>query len=151
MTELLHFLSVPWVIALPIFFYCCSLSKLCLTPCDHPGLPSLHHLSESAQTYALWVSNAIQPSHPLSPFPSCPWSFPASGSFPVSQLFASGGQSIGASASVLPMNIPGLIFRMDWLDLLAVQGTLKSLLQHDSLKASVHRHSACTYQVVSIL
>ena len=58
----------------------------------------------------------------------------------MSQVFASGGQSIevSASASVLPMNTPGLIsFRMDWLDLLAVQGTLKSLLQHHSSKASI--------------
>ena len=61
-----------------------------------------------------------------------------SGSFPVSQLFASGGQSIGVSTSVLPMNTPGLIsFRMDWLDIFAVQGTLKSLLQHHSSKASI--------------
>ena len=63
----------------------------------------------------------------------------------MSQLFASGGQRIGVSAStsVLPMNKPGLIsFRIDWLDLLAVQGTLKSLLQHHSSKASVLRHSA---------
>ena len=62
----------------------------------------------------------------------------------MSQLLESGGQSIGVSAStsVLPMN-PGLIsFRMDWLDLLAVQGTLKSLLQHHSSKASVLGHSA---------
>ena len=67
------------------------------------------------------------------PFSSCPQSFLASGSFPMSQLFAWGGSSIGVSAStsVLPMNTPGLIsFRMDWLDLLAVQETLKSLLQH---------------------
>ena len=64
------------------------------------------------------------------PFSSSPQSFPASGSFPMSQLFASGGQSIGVSASTCPSNEqPGLIsFRMDWLDLLAVQGTLKSLL-----------------------
>ena len=64
----------------------------------------------------------------------------------MSQFFASGGQSIGvaASASVLPMNIhSGLIsFRMDWLDLLAVQGTLKSLLQYHSSKASILWHSA---------
>ena len=63
----------------------------------------------------------------------------------MSQCFTSGGQSIGVSASalVLPMNIQGLIsFRMDWLDLLAVQGTLKSLLQHHSSKASILRHSA---------
>ena len=63
----------------------------------------------------------------------------------MSQFFTSGGQSIGvsASASVLPMNDPGLIsFTMDWLDLLAVQGTLKSLLQHHSSKASIPQHSA---------
>ena len=73
------------------------------------------------------------------PLSSCPQSLPALGSFPMSQLFASGGQNNGvsASSSVLPMN-PGLIsFRMDWLDLLAVQGTLKSLLQHHSSKASI--------------
>ena len=69
------------------------------------------------------------------PFSSCPQFFPASGSFQMSQLFASAGQSIGVSASVsVPSNEHrGLIsFRMDWLDLLAVQGTLKSLLQHHS-------------------
>ena len=74
------------------------------------------------------------------PFSSCPQSFLASGSFPMSQLFAWGGSSIGVSAStsVLPMNTPGLIsFRMDWLDLLVVQGTLKSLFQHHSPKASI--------------
>ena len=63
----------------------------------------------------------------------------------MSQFFASGGQSIGASASasVLPMNYLGLIsFRMDWLDLLVVQGTLKSLLQLHSSKASILRCSA---------
>ena len=72
-------------------------------------------------------------------------SFQASGSFPRSQFFPSGGQSIGASAfSISPSNeYSGLIsFRMDWLDLLAVQGTLKSLLQHHSLKASVLQCSA---------
>ena len=57
----------------------------------------------------------------------CPQSFPESRSFPMSQLFASGGQSIGASVSILPMNVQGLTtFRIDWFDLLAVQGTLKS-------------------------
>ena len=72
-------------------------------------------------------------------------SFPASRFFPMSQLFALGGQSIGASASasVIPINIQDWFpFRMDWLDLLAVQGTLKSLLQHHSSKASVLRFSA---------
>ena len=86
-----------------------------------------------------WCHPAISSS--VVPFSSCPQSLPESGSFPMSQLFAWGGQSTGvsASASVLPMNEhPGLIsFRMDWLDLLAVQRTLKSLLQHHSSKASI--------------
>ena len=71
-------------------------------------------------------------------------SFPTSGSLPISQFFASGGQSIGSfSFSISPSKEhPGLIFRMDWLDLRAVQGTLKSLLQHHSSKASVLQHSA---------
>ena len=80
------------------------------------------------------------------PFSSCPQSFPASGSFPMSQYFPSGGQSIGASAwkDISPSNEHlGLItFRMDWLELLAVPGTLKSLLQHHSSKASILQHSA---------
>ena len=72
--------------------------------------------------------------------PFCPHSFPASGSFPMSQFFTSGSQSIGASASasVLLMNIKDLIsFSIDWFDLFAVQETLKSLLQHHSSKASI--------------
>ena len=75
---------------------------------DHsmPGLPVHHQLPEFTQTHIHRVSDAIQTSHPVIPFSSCLQSFPASGSFPMSQLFASGGQSIGvsASASVLPMN-----------------------------------------------
>ena len=74
------------------------------------------------------------------PFSSPPQSFPASGSFQMSQLFASGGQSIGSfSFNISPCNEhPGLIsFRIDWLDLLVVQGTLKSLLQQNSSKASI--------------
>ena len=82
--------------------------------------------------------------HPTSsssviPFSSCPQSFPASGSFQMSQIFILGGQSIGVSNSISPSNEhPGLIyFRMDWLDLLAFQGILKSLLQHHSSKVSI--------------
>ena len=77
------------------------------------------------------------------PFSSHLQSFPASGSSQMSQLFASGGQNIGvsASASVLPMNIQGW-FRIDWFDLLAVQRTLKSLLQYHSSKASILQCSA---------
>ena len=72
-----------------------------------PGLPVHHQLPESTQTHVHWVDDAIQLSHPLSsPSPPALNAFPASGSFPVSQLFTSGGQSIGVSAStsVLPMN-----------------------------------------------
>ena len=76
------------------------------------------------------------------PFSSHLQSSPASGSFPMTQLFASGSQSLGTAtlASVLPMSVQGW-FKIDWSDLLAVQGTLKSLLQHHSLKASILWHS----------
>ena len=70
------------------------------------------------------------------PFSSCLQSFPASGSFQMSQFFASGGQSIGVSGSASEYS-GRISFRMDWLDLHAVQGTLKSLLQHHSSKASI--------------
>ena len=81
---------------------------------------------------------------------SCLQSFPASGSFPGSQFFASGGQSIGISASACPSKeYSGLIsFKMDWLDLLEVQGTLKSLFQHQ--KASILWHSAFFIILTSI-
>ena len=102
-----------------------------------PGLPLHHQLPEFTQTHVHRVGDASNHLILFVPFSSCPQSLPASGSFPMSQLFSSGGQSIGVSASVsvLPMNTPGLFsFRMDWLDLLAVQGTLKGLLQHHSSK-----------------
>ena len=72
-----------------------------------PGLPVHHQLPEFTQTHVHWVSDAIQTSHPVVLFSSRLQSFPASGSFPISQFFASGGQSIGISilVSVLPMNI----------------------------------------------
>ena len=75
--------------------------------CSTPGFPVIHYVSEFAQTQVHWVNDAISSSNAL--FSSCPQSFPASGFFPVSQLFASGGQSIrtSASASVLPINIQG--------------------------------------------
>ena len=78
------------------------------------------------------------------PFSSCPQSFPASGSFQMSQLSASGGpKNWSFSFNIRPSNEhSGLIsFRMNWLDLLAVQGTLKRLLQHHSSKASILRRS----------
>ena len=88
------------------------MAQSCPTPCDPmncsmPDLPVHHQFLEFTKTHVHWVGDAIQPSHPLSsPSPPFPQSFPASGSFQMSQLFASGGQSIGVSAStsVLPMN-----------------------------------------------
>ena len=104
-------------------------------PCPSPT-PGVY--SNLMSIELVMPSNDLNICHPLLLLPQ---SFPASGSFPVSPFFASGGQSIGVStlASVLPSNeYSGLIsFRMDWLDLLAVQGTLKSLLQHHSSKASI--------------
>ena len=80
-----------------------------------PGFPVHHHLPELAKTHMLWVGDAIQPSRPVVPFSSYLYSFLASGSFPVNWLLASGGQSIGASASastsILSMNI------QDWFHL----------------------------------
>ena len=81
------------------------------------------------------------------PFSSCRQSFPASGSFLMSWLFVSGGQSVGASASVLPVNIQDW-FPFDWFDLLAVQGTLKSLLQYYSSKASKSSWSKYSVRVL---
>ena len=110
--------------------------------CSTPGFPVHHQLRELVQTYVHQVTDAISSS--VIPFSSCLQSFPASGSFPVSQFFTSGGQSIGASASasVLPMNIQdwfplGSPLGDPWLDFLAVQGTLKHLLQHHCSKASI--------------
>ena len=104
-----------------------------------PDLPVHHQLQEFTQTHVHWVGDAIQPSHPLSS-PSPPAPSPSQHhSFPMSQLFAWGGQSWSFSFSISPSKEhPGLIsFRMDWLDLPAVQGTLESLLQHHSSKASI--------------
>ena len=81
----------------------------------------------------------------VTPFYSCPQSFPESGFFPMSWLFLSGSKSMGAStsASVPLVNIQYWVFsRIDWFDLLAAQGTLKCVLQHHSSKSSIFRHSA---------
>ena len=109
-------------------------------PCQSPT-PRVHPNSCSSSQ---WCHPAISSS--VVPF-SCPQSFPASGSFHMNQFFTSGGQIIvvSASTSVLPKNTQDwspLGFRMDWLDLLAVQGTLKSLLQNHSSKVSILQHSA---------
>ena len=111
--------------------------------CSMLGFPVLHYVPECSNACASsqWCHPTIWSS--AIPFSSCPQSFPASGSFPTSQLFASGGQSTGASASVsvLPMNI------QDWFPLgltglisLLSKG-LSRVLQHLSLKVSVLQHS----------
>ena len=113
-----------------------SVTQLCLTlqphglqharpPCPSPT-PRVHPHS---CPLSWWCHPTISSS--VIPFSSCPQSFPASGSFPMSQFFASGGQSTGVfSFSISPSNeYSGLIsFSIDWLDLLAVLGTLKSFL-----------------------
>ena len=86
-----------------------------------PGFPVLHCLPEFAQTHVHWVGDAIQPSHPLLHLIlSCLQSLPASRSFPMSWVFASVGQSIGASASVLPMNIQ-FLFPLGLTGLISLQ------------------------------
>jgi len=104
-----------------------SVAQLCLTPgdpmdCSMPGFPVHHYLLEFTQTHVHWVGDAIQPSHPLSSHLSCLQSFPASGSFQMSQFFASGGQSIGisASAAILPMNIQDQ-FPFGWTGWISLQ------------------------------
>ena len=94
-------------------------TELCLTlgdPMDYssPSLPVHHQLPELTQIHVHWVSDAIQPSHPLSS--------PSPGSFPMSQFLTSGGQSVGisASASVLPMNIQDW-FPLGWTGWISLQ------------------------------
>ena len=127
-----------------------SVAQSCLTLCDPmncstPGLPVHHPLPELTQTHVHRIGDAIQPSHPLSP-PS-----PPALNLSQHQVFSKESAlhirwpkywSFNFNIS-LSNEHPGLIsFRMDWLDLLAVQETLKSLLQHRSSKTSILQYSA---------
>ena len=127
-----------------------SVTQMCPTLCNPmnrstPGLPVCHQLPNFTQTHVHRVRDAIQPSHPLSsPFPPAP--------IPSSIRLFSNESTLrmrwpkywSFSFSISPSKeIPGLIsFRIDWLDLLAVQGTLKSLLQHHNSKALILQCSA---------
>ena len=127
-----------------------SVAQSCPTLCNHltrstPGLPVHHQLPESTQTHVHWVSDAIQPSHSLSSPSPLPWIFPSIRVFSSESALHNRWPNYWSfSFSISPFNEhPGLIsFRMDWLDLLAVQGTLKSLLQYHSPKASILWRSA---------
>ena len=124
-----------------------SVTELCLTLCDHmdcstPGLLVHHQFPEFTQTHVHWVGDAIQSSHPFLLLPSI---FPSiSGFLKKSVLCIMWADYWSFSFSISPSSeYSGLIsFRMDCLDLFAVQGTLKSLLQHHSSKASILQHSA---------
>ena len=106
-------------------------------PCPSPAPETCLNSCPSSQ----WCHPTLTSS--VVPF-SCLRSFPVSGSFQMSQFFTSGGQNWSFSFSISPSNeYSGLIsFRMDWLDLLAVQGILRSLFQHHNSKASVLQRSA---------
>ena len=118
--------------------------------CSMPGLPVHHQLLELTQTHVHWVGETIQPSHPLSS-PFAPFESYYLHIFPSIRVLSNESALCikwpkyrSFSFNISPFNEhPGLIsFRMDWLDLLAVQGTLKGLLQHHSSKTSILWHSA---------
>ena len=127
-----------------------SVTQSCPTLCNPmnhsmPGLAVHHHLPEFTQTHVHQVRDAIQPSHPLSsPSPPAPKPPSIRVFSNESTLHMRWPKYWSFSFSVIPSKEqPGLIsFRVDWLDLLAVQGTLKSLLRHHSSKASILRGSA---------
>ena len=143
-----------FVCHLPInlFIFCLfsSVAQSCLTLCDSihcstPGLPVHHQLLEFTQTHVQWVSDAIQPSHPLSsPFPP---------TFTFLSIRVFSNESVlhnrrpkywSFNFNISPSNEHSVLisFRIDWLNLLTVQRTLKTLLQLHSSKASILRHSA---------
>ena len=153
--------ALPWGLPLLLGFTgsdvdCCSATQLCPTlwdpmSCSMPGFPVLHHLLELAQTPVHWVSDAIQPSHPLLFLLLLPLIFPSIRIFSnesVLRIRWPNHWSFSFSIS-LSSEYSGLIsFRIDWLDLLAVQGTLNSRLQHqDNLCSPVFSFLSCTHVV----
>ena len=128
-----------------LLFNCCLFTQSCPTLCDPmdcstPGVPVFHHLLELVQTYVHWVDDAIQTSCPL----LLPSIFPSIRVFSnESVLHIRWPKYWSFSLNISPSNeFSGLIsLRMDWLDVLAVQGTSKNLLQYHSSKASILRCS----------
>ena len=129
---------------LPLLLFSHSVVSNCLQPYElqHTRLPCpllSPGVCSNSCPLIWWYYPTILSS--VAPFSSFPQSFPASGSFPMTQFFPSGSQSIGVSASASNEHSGLISFRMNWLDLPAVQGTLKSLLQHHSSIASICQHS----------
>ena len=134
--------------ALPekVFHYlycCCSAAKSCPNLCSHmdcstPSFLVLQYLPEFAQTHVHWVGDAIQPSYPLWPLLLLPSIFPSIRAFPNESALCIRWPKYWSFSISLSDAYSGLIsFRINLFDLLTVQGTLKSLLQHHSLKASI--------------
>ena len=130
--------------------HCCSMAQsrpaLCdPMDCGTPGFPVHHHLLALAQTHVHRVSDAIQPFHPLFPLLFLPSIFPSIRVFSSESVLCIRWPKYWSfSFSICPSSeYSGMIsFRIDRFDLLAVQGTLKSFLQHHSLKAAILRCSA---------
>ena len=125
------------------------MAQSCLTlcnpmDCSMPGFPGHHQLLEISQTHIHQLHNAIQPLILCRTFLYPPSIFPSIRSFPLSTLHIRWLKHWSFSFSISPSNeyLGFISFRIDWFDLLAVQGTLKRLLQHHSLKASIIWHSA---------
>ena len=118
----LYKISQFWLVSIQFSHSVMSNSLWTHELCSTPGFLVHYQLLELAQTHVHRIGYGIQPSHPIVLFSSCLQSFPASGSFPMSQFFTSGVQSIGASAlaSVLPMNIQDW-FPLGWTGLVSLQ------------------------------
>ena len=132
-----------------VFACCCLVTQSCLTlqlhKLQHTRLPVLHQLPEFAQSHIYWISGAIQPAHPLLPLLLLPSVFPSIRVFSsYSALHFKWPKYWSFSFSIGPSSeYSGLIsFSIEWLVLLAVQGTLKPLLLHHSSKASILQLSA---------
>ena len=146
-------LNLWWVLFIHTSLFptcCCSVAQPCLTlldpiDCSTPGFPLIQYLTEFAQTHVHWANDVTQPSHPLSSPFLPPSIFPSIRVFSNESVLCIRWLKLWSfSFNISPSNeYSGLIsFRMDLLDILAVQGTLKSLLQHHSSKASIPWWSA---------